>query len=93
MNPDCDFDREFEVLMKYFEIVEKFEDRGDECYGFITDILNWTFFKYCYKTNLLLRSDLLSVNIKDILEDEEIPSDSAEVLKILPSIILRLLHN
>ena len=53
MNRDCDFDRELEVLMTYFETVEKFEDRGDECYGFITEVFNWTFFKCCYKANLL----------------------------------------
>jgi hypothetical protein len=92
MNRDCDFDREFEVLINYFEIVEKFEDRGDECYGFITDIFNWTFFKYCYKTNLLLRSDSLSVDIDDILEGREISKFSMNVMKILPSIIMRLLQ-
>jgi len=91
-NRDCDFNREFDILINYFQTVEKFEDRGDECYGFITDIFDWMFFKYCYKTDELLHSDILSVNIDDMLEGNEISSASAKVLKILPSIILRLLQ-
>ena len=67
MDWDCDFDREFKILTTYFETVEKFEDRGDVCYGFIIDLYNWTFYKYCYKTNLLLRSDLLTVTYLKIM--------------------------
>lgn len=93
MNRDCDFEREIQVLTHYFEMVENFEDRGDECYGFITDLSNWTFYKYCYKTNELRSSDFLQVQMNDILEDQEISSESAKVIKVLPCMIMRVLQN